>query len=124
VTPEHEHALVIVEHDGDGCSWHTNHVVLEAFPIGKFDIGQSKLDPSALVERALSMYPPAHAFVLDHDPIIADDLRYAAVAPATSCAVEATQRAGHGRPVGLLMQRTGEGAPRTIHMCVTPSRVG
>jgi len=99
VTPEHEHALVIVEHDGDGRSWHANHVVLEAFPIRELYIGESKLDPSTLVEGALSMYPPAHAFVVDHDPIITDDLRRAAVAPAIGgAATDDGEEDGRDRP--------------------------
>jgi hypothetical protein len=75
VAPKHENAFVVVEHDGDRRPRHTNDVVLEAFPVGKLDIGESDLNPSTRVHGALSVYLPAHAFVFDHDPIMADDLR-------------------------------------------------
>jgi hypothetical protein len=48
-------------------------MVLEAFSAGRLDIDESDLNPSARVERALPVDPPAHAFVLDHHPSMADD---------------------------------------------------
>jgi hypothetical protein len=72
VAPEHKHAVVVVEDDSDRCSWHANDVVLEAFTAGGLDICEDDLDPSALVEGALSVHLPAHALVVDHGPIMAD----------------------------------------------------
>jgi hypothetical protein len=79
VTPKHEDPLIVVQHYRDRRPRHAHNVVLEAFSAGRLDIDKSDLKPLARVERALPVDPPAHAFVLDHHPSMADDSEVACV---------------------------------------------
>jgi hypothetical protein len=71
MAPKHEHPLVLVEHDGHSCPRHANDVVLEALAAGELDVRERQFDPTALVERTLSVHPPSHSFLVDHRAIMA-----------------------------------------------------
>lgn len=76
VTPEHEHAVYIIEHHRDRHAVEPDDVVFKSgSAAGRFDVDANQLDPGVVIDRALPVNAPPHGVgpVLAHESAAASD---------------------------------------------------